>query len=798
MTVIKPILAICHLALCIGTFSLFAIAAPQPAQQSQSSAFEESALAVNTSQFGVKYPETFVLLQNRMGLRIEYNVERGRLQIWISPQAGKSMSYRERNFSNRDDHSDVFERILMPNLRAADFLKCDYDPFHSVLYFKSQKLHIAHVYDQPVVLIWFEKDGVVDFKSAKDDRVVARTPRQFHITHADRGQTLDHVALIGSGEGTFRHQLVLDDGRSTYARAELKGGQVLAIAAELEQEKIADVAARILANNIDTTLSANETKIAAALDTGRFMLKGRPEMQKLLDVSRRVALSMQDERGFMRSTNQYIYYLLWYRDGGMNTAHLALSGWPRPARWQTDFALQNPNVSNVDPTGTFYGQVMGGPITKWEEDGLFYVVWSAFVYWTQTGDQTFTRGAYLKTMEDAMDWLERYSFDAQQGLFCRFYYTETPLSGSRDDGYDNATGAPSDHFSSEYHGKLIKKSYDIYINSLNLAAYYMLAAMETGERASFYLAKAQALEKHMRRFYETDDRLPSYGDLLADDGSIVKAAPYGMDQTDYQWSLALPPFRPFLPKNFRRFAQSLEEDLRKNPTGMFICGYNSVLTSLDTELHNEDQIMAALDYLVPQSVRPGKYLPMANTVPEIVDIRDGDMYHDVRPIVFSSAPFVSAVTNLGLRRLPFGIAVRGTKYLESIDHYEYKSGLVDITFRGKGAVSRVLVNGQPLEGSLQIPENRIAEGEDAVVVEMSPEAKVANRLVASTVRLDAIEGSRFHVYGFGQNVLTFKGLTKHIGVVSADGKPVNAQIETDGDVTWIDFPGRGSFVVRLR
>jgi hypothetical protein len=46
---------------------------------------------------------------------------------------------------------------------------------------------------------------------------------------------------------------------------------------------------------------------------------------------------------------------------------------------------------------------------------------------------------------------------------------------------------------------------------------------------------------------------------------------------------------------------------------MFFSGYNAVLVSLDTELHNEDGVMAALDYLVPQSVQPGKYLPMAKT-----------------------------------------------------------------------------------------------------------------------------------------------------------------------------------------
>ena len=760
-------------------------------------AFEEQTLAINVSQYGINYPEKFVLMQNRMGIRIEYVVDRGRLQLWISPQAGKSMSYKDRNFSNRDDHSDIFERILLPGLNPADFLSCDYDPFHSILHFKDQTLHIAQVYDKPVVLLWFEKDGFVDLKSAKDDTVIDRAPKLFHVAHPDRGYVLDHVAVIGAGNGAFQHQHALDAGRPTYARAYLKAGQPLAIAAELQRENMMKDATQVVAEGIDATLAANEKKIIQALDTGRFTLKGRTEMQQLLDKSRRVALSMQDERGFMRSTNQYIYYLLWFRDGGKNASHLAQSGWIQPARWQADFSLRNPNISTQDPMGIFFGQVMAGPITKWEEDGLFYVIWPAFMYWTQSGDDIFTKGTYIKTMEDAMDWLERYSFDPQRGLFYRYYYSESMLTGSRDDGYDDATGAPANRFPSLYEGQLIKKSYDLYINSLNLACYYMLAAMENGERADLYLKKANALEQHLEPFYQTKERLPIYGELVTDKGSVVQAKPYGLERGDYQWSFALPMFQPFAPKNFRRFGNSLYDDLHADPTGMFISAYAAILTSMDTELYSEDQITAALDYLVPQSVRPGKYLPMGNTVPEIVNMKDGDLYHDVRPIVFSIAPWFSAVSNLGIRRLSFGVAVRGTKFLDSIDHYEYKGGLLDVTFRGQGSVSRVLVNGRPLEDTLQIPEDRIIKGENKVEVEMTPGGKVKDCLIASTVRLDSIEDRRLHIHAFGKNMLTFKGLTKTVQVTSIGGEPVFGKSESEGDITWIGFPGRGDFLVTL-
>ena len=173
---------------------------------------------------------------------------------------------------------------------------------------------------------------------------------------------------------------------------------------------------------------------------------------------------------------------MWFRDGGMNTAHLAMTGWPDPAHQHVPFALANPNVSLDEPEGHFFGQVMGGSITKWQEDGLFYVVWPAFLHWTQTGDDSFVKGDSLRVMEEALDWLERYSFDPERGLFGRYYFCETPLTGSRDYGWDNATGAPTDRFESVYEGRTITRSYDVYVNALNHAVYLMLSAMETGPR----------------------------------------------------------------------------------------------------------------------------------------------------------------------------------------------------------------------------------------------------------------------------------------------------------------------------
>lgn len=480
---------------------------------------DQDLLSINASQYGVSYPETFILMQNRRGIRIEYCVDRGALQLWISPQAGKSFSYVDKNWSNRDDHTRIFDRILLPGLNLNEYDSCQWDPFHSKLFFGEQVLHISQVYEEPAVLVWFEKDGLVDFKIYGEE--ISRTPKEFIFNHDSRGRGFQSAAVLSPGKGYFQQQRYTDDYRSIHTRAHMKPGQFLVIGSEIKEEQIGKLIKEIASHDLKTILSANEEQINSDIRFGNFELRDRPLMQAMLDLNKRFALSMQDFDGFMRSTNQYIYYLLWYRDGGMNTAHLSYAGWLDVLEDQVKFALLNPNVSTEEPSGRFFGQLMGGPISKWEEDGLFYVLWPAFNYWSQSGDDTYIKGEYLAVLEEAMQWMEAYCYDEDKGLFGRYYYCETPLTGSHGDGWDDATGAPTFKWGSDYKDETIVRSYDNYINLLNYSNYMMLSAITEGEKSQLYLDKAKNLEANMNTFFDYNDQLPSYGQLLTDKGSFL-------------------------------------------------------------------------------------------------------------------------------------------------------------------------------------------------------------------------------------------------------------------------------------
>ena len=219
---------------------------------------------------------------------------------------------------------------------------------------------------------------------------------------------------------------------------------------------------------------------------------------------------------------------------------------------------------------------------------------------------------------------------------------------------------------------------------------------------------------------------------------------------------------------------------------------------MDPARHDEAVMMKALDELVPQSVRAGKYLAMPYSIPEIVGVDDGEPFHDVRPLVYSIAPWLAAVTNFGLHRLPFGVAVRGTRFLESIERYAYGPSWLDVRFEGEGAIEAVLLNGRPLLGTLQIPDRALKAGGNTVLVRMSARAGPHEDLVSSTVRLLSAAGRQYRVVAYGQNRLTFRALRHRVSVADASGRPVPTREETAGAFTHVSFDGRGDHTLTLR
>jgi hypothetical protein len=742
-------------------------------------------------------PGKTILMHNRCGIRIELNFDReGLLELWTSPRAGRSLSYRDRNFSNRDDHTRLFDRISLPGLTSQNFVACTYDPFYSVIRFKRQTLHVMTLFEDPVVAIWCENEQHVDMKSDKQDRATRRTSRAFEVAHVDRGVSLRFAAVIGLGKGRFVHQRVLDRGRSTYCRAMLAAGQMLVIGGGATAEGTFATCIRAAGQDFGRLRAKNEFAIGSALQVGAITLRGRPALQKLVDVSRRALMAMQDTSGAVRAALNRIYYLIWVRDGAIIECFNGYTGSATALRNWADFLLANPTVIKNDaPAGRMYGQLVN-PITKWQEDGPFYAVWTAFCAWTQGPELKPPSAVRLRTLNDAVDWLERYCFDRRRGLFGRFYACETPLPGSHDDGADGAVGKATTPTRMRLGGKTVRRSYDVYVNLYMYAAYEMLACMTSGARSRVLRSKAQRLAGRITVLFH--GRLPAYGDVLTD-GGVRRSGPYGLDRTDFIWGLTIPPFTP-QPWRMPAIRLALLQDAlmgRKSP--YFLAGYFSICAGVDPLHCGEQTVVRAVEKVARQSYAPGVHLPMPYAMKEMESIPDGHPWHDVRPQAFSIGPFLATLCGLGLRRLPFGLAVRPSSVLAGVTGYQYRGHTLAVRFQGKGRRCFLAVDGRRTAATLQIPESLLNAVHVRVDVRATSRAAVGPLLVASTVRLQRAEmsegGVAYVCTAYGRNVLEFQGVSATGLSVSRNGRVVSAARRTVGGITYVEFEGRGEHVV---
>jgi len=751
----------------------------------------------------VPYPnaETLVLMHNRKGVRIEYNLNKKQLELWISPQAGKDHDYKIRNFSNRDDNTRLFDKINFPDLDLKDFKSCDYHPYHCVLNFNDQKLHIATLCDQPIVMVWFEKEGVIDFKSDKSDALLQKDSLLFSLSHGDRGLVFDFVARIAPDGGNFLHQYPTDEGRSIYTRAFMKPGKAIYIGGELKKENISSVIKNIASTELNNLLTDVTSKVDSAVSFGQIVLRDNPELQKLLDINKRTLHSMQDESGAIRASIQYIYYLIWVRDGGMLSSYLANSGWLEPLSTWTEYQLLNPTVTDEEPKGRFFGQLVNGKITKWEEDGPFYAIWSAFTHWTQTGDRKFVSGEYLKVMEESVDWLERYCYDSNKKLFGRYHYCEAPLKDSKGFGWDHAVGNPSTKWPAKYQNEDIYRSYDLYMNLIAYSSYMMLSSMQTNsERIQFYAQKANDLKPGIREMYREND-LPAYGTLIGANNKEIQAPAYGMDITDYLWGLSLPYFFPDY-ENLPAYRAKLYSDMMVNTKDQFLAGYFAVINGLDIDNFSEDSILQAVEYAAKQCYRPGKYLPMPYTIVEMLDKTDGDPYHDIRPQGFSIGAWLGAMTNIAVRRTPFGLSVRNPKSIASIKKYQYKNALIDFEYKSSGTINKISINGKELLYSYQLPENMLSNDKNTVIVEMGSELNKNVELIYSTVQLQSVTSSdnkvTYEITCYADNMLCFRDLPSNVLIFDSLLKEIKFRKVIKDTYTYLIFDGVGQLMVEVK
>ncbi|MCC5841044.1 MAG: hypothetical protein JJT96_13085 [Opitutales bacterium] len=773
---------------------------------------------------------TQIFMHNPQGLRVEYLLDDEQLLLWWSPLAGQSTAAHDRNFSNRDDHLEVFASITLPGCGLEAFARCDYDPYHSVLHFGDRALHLLVRPDAPALILWSEaskaKVGVpplggpgtvarppeggtptvrpqdpprliVDLKSDRYDEVFQADDRCLVLRHNEPAHIFEFVAALGPGGGTMRHSPFRGKWTRHYTQAVLAPGQVFALGVGLEGEGAAGHMRELATVTPQAHLAAIEAALAPVEAMGRTSGGTGGEAHAFRTSIARGLHSMIDESGAFRASLKAIYYLIWVRDAGFAFAYQAAAGWPHKLRELCRLLLDNPTVARGAgiPEGRMFAQLIHPDYGKYEEDGIYYVLWTLFTHWTQTGERTFLEGADRALLEEAIAWVERRCFDAKAGLFGGYFADETPAYRSRDYGWDYAIGQPAGDEHIRHEGHRVVRSYDLYLNTLLHTAYSMLAAMSAEvAKAEGYSAKAARLWEHLQPLYADRSKgLPPYGDLLCEDGERRRARPWGPASSTYIWALAMPNFLPLEDRD--ALHKALLDAILEKPEMHWINGICAAVAAADPWVHGEARLLAVLERVRAEAMTPGKCLPMGGAMPEKLGAPEGNLYHDIRPQGFAMAAWLGAWASLGLRRLPYGLALRPTTAFERLENYPWRGSVLHFVFGPSTRALALEVEGRPILHTLQVPTNALRPGEQTVRLIEAPRPG-GPLLLRSTVELHSVQSNpggnvvyRIRAYGPAEMILA--DMPERVLLRNDDGLPVPFTRFDHADRSEIRFSLRG-------
>lgn len=160
------------------------------------------------------------------------------------------------------------------------------------------------------------------------------------------------------------------------------------------------------------------------------------------------------------------------------------------------------------------------------------------------------------------------------------------------------------------------------------------------------------------------------------------------------------------------------------------------MSAVDPWCYDEDKLLACHQRVAEETNTPGEYLPMRGAMPEKFNAPQGNLYHDIRPQGFAMGAWLAGWSSLGLRRLPYGYALRPTRAFERVENVPWRGGTLHFEFGPLGRNLALEIDGRRVEGTLQVPEGMLGEGTHTVRL---VEAEARTLWIRSRVQLDTVE-----------------------------------------------------------
>lgn len=660
-----------------------------------------------------------LILQNRCGNRLSllFHERETVLDLSYKPNAIRRKDIAARTFSGRDLWTNLFADARIPDLGHGDVAHWGYDPFASEL----RTQHAGGAANR--IRIWnLPHENAFVLCARAPLTLVLRPHRAFSDPRdglfcerfADRGEEI--VSFVAYPSRQLSRLRDLADGSRAI---QLLEDDLVVIGGEENQAQVE----RLLAGLAGATPERLDALVAGQLRqplAAGHVEAADPDMQRVLDLNRRIVWSGLDAGGACFGALNRIYHLVWTRDGSMTSAHMAQAGNPAFLRVWAPFLLDNPSrvMAEDGSRREEFGQLVGSRWSKAEDDGIFYATWSLFAHWQATGDDTLVQGDALPRLAAIIDAYLTSRYDAGLGLMGSDTLGEESLHGSPYFGYDVVNGRLVPIHGHGDGRKPIRRAHSLYqqantVNVLLMAATLLAERPELDDgRRTRWLELAAALTARTRALLALPDGTLAAMILVFADGSR-EITPFGprCDLWETAWAVSQGPFLPW-PDLQAATARLVARTWP--PLGRYgICPWNCIARTLHARgLLPAGGWRAMLDGELREAAMLTQKYPMPGALTENVGWAEG-----WRGLPFSAGSLAASACAQLLRAQAQGLAVAGGSGVGAVRGWRWRLSAIDAEATGDGEeVVAWSLDGERFVRCLQVPEDRLRAGRHTIAI----------------------------------------------------------------------------------
>ena len=680
-----------------------------------------------------------IILQNRCGNRLTLlcHEDRVQLEFVYKPNAFRRKDLYARSFSTRDNQTVLFQSFELPDIKASNIDKFEYDPFLTSILIAlpsggTNKISFLNIVDENCFAISAASPLTLTFLPHNtflvDDGLIFEC-------FSERAETI--YSFVKFDSYFLNRYRVLDDGRHVI---QICKNDVVLVGGEDSIFQVKRVLKTLSGKSFDQLVERNETSISAFMAKSQLTIHN-PDFQRVLDINKRLVFSAVDAGGVTHGALQRIYFLCWIRDVMMSTSMFALAGVPDLLELTYPYVALNPTT---DEKKTFNGkkineylQIVGTRWTKSEDDGLYYIISGLYSLYKTTGDDSWLFGVHFQPMIDAVDYAIATLYDTKKGIFGSDTMGEATLKSSPFYGYDGVNGS-IDSYLGEFQtqkGKEVVYAYSLYhnVNMYNILRMLEVLIKESPDVDQSQTHRFRELgDKLQEKIIETfrNDKLGRFnpGCLILADGEELWIEDFrNYDLWEYTWSVSMVPFLPDVQLALES-CKYVKEEWATMDYGF--CPWNTLsrflkeygMSDQDYEQMLSKEIQDALQYLE-------KY-PMEGALTELAGNRT-----EWKGLPFSQGSLMFSLYSLIIQSLPLGIAVRASDFVDEVKYFVYRDRRINAKSTGSGEqVLSWSINNKVLKSTLQIPESHLKPGKNTIHIEKTKDFEGA-RLYSSNVRL---------------------------------------------------------------